>query len=691
MGPHESTTHGPAHTKGGNDPKLNELLDNMRDAGMKVTNTWKRLWHTAIKYAWGQHYEGWSLKDDWDYVVVNRIYPLMFQTIAKLAGNDPKIMTHAWDDEKEGTTEYAERWAGHLDYLWKSPYELNMRAKLIMGLLDCAIFGYMVGEPHWESKPRGGWDPKNKKWVGKTSMRFAHPAHFWTDPSAETIDDAENCGIMRRVKMEWAQNKWSEYKTEIKEESFTSSDQRYYAGETISYEDQKDLETNRKRRNYFSKMVDLVLRGSGFSGEMSRDSDESDQRYVNVEKIFWRDYSEKSVKIEDPVPVKDLTQQGAVKVEEVTGLILDTKTDEPLEDYPKQVIDEYKEPQFPNGRFVFRIGQTILNVKEKDQVYTESRWPFIVMPYNILPHMWQGGNAVEMGRNSNDVLNMTISTLLQQVRRTADPTKIIEAGALAVDREGKTRSKKNDVTGLGRIVIATRGKIERMRDWIHPPLGPEVIQLAATIKQNVDDSMFMQDVARGAVTPGKQTATEIARLDRNSETYTALQAIFLDKFIDDTMTLIAEIAQNNYDLGRLMKILQDEDKQSTKVSQELLDIRFDVNIEPGSTLPFDEQKKQLEYKAAYDILGDPLPNPILEEMLRILNIPKRKEILEKHQGLQLFRQFIQLGQLLTEALNDPEAGEEIQGIMQKMASIPGMQKLMELLMKAGQLAPQVGK
>ena len=117
MNPHESTTHGPAHTAPDKDPKLNLFLDGIRDAGMKVTNLWKDMWLTAIKYAWGRHYEGWTLKDDWDYVVVNRIYPLMFQTIAKLAANDPKILTHAWDDEKEGITEYAENWAGHLDYL----------------------------------------------------------------------------------------------------------------------------------------------------------------------------------------------------------------------------------------------------------------------------------------------------------------------------------------------------------------------------------------------------------------------------------------------------------------------------------------------------------------------------------------------------------------------------------------------
>ena len=145
----DGTRHGNPVSGVDNNPDLNSFLDGIRDAGMAITNQWKDLWFTAINYAWGQHYEGWKLKEEWQYIVVNRIYPLMFQTIAKLAGNNPKILTHAWNDEDEGATDYAEKWAGHLDYLWKSPYELNMRLKLIKGLLDCGIFGYMVGEPHW--------------------------------------------------------------------------------------------------------------------------------------------------------------------------------------------------------------------------------------------------------------------------------------------------------------------------------------------------------------------------------------------------------------------------------------------------------------------------------------------------------------------------------------------------------------
>jgi hypothetical protein len=201
----------------------------------------------------------------------------------------------------------------------------------------------------------------------------------------------------------------------------------------------------------------------------------------------------------------------------------------------------------------------------------------------------------------------------------------------------------------------------------------------------------MQDIARGAKSPGtgQQTKAEIERLNKSSLDYVALQGIFLDKFIDDSMTLIAELCQRNYDVGRLLKMLQDQEKQAMKVDQPMLDVRFDVNIEPGSTLPFDEVQKQTEYKAAYDMLENPIPNPMIEDMLRVLKIAKRKEILAKYQGLVLFRQFIQMGQLLTQALQDPEAGYEVRAVMQKLSALPGIQQLAQLLMQAGQLAPQV--
>jgi len=683
--PREGTKHGNPAGALDKHKELNAFLDDIRDAGMVVTKKWMSVWSTAIQYAWGQQLQGWNLKEEWEYVVINRIYPLMFQTIAKLAGNNPKILTNVWDDEKEGATEYAEKWAGHLQYLWESPYELNMRLKLIKGLLDCAVFGYMVGKTQWELKPRGGWSDTEKKWIGKADERFCHPGLFWTDPSAETLADAENCGTTRRVKLEWAQNRWPKYKEEIEAEAFTSGDPEFTAGDLITYEDQKGSTLSVSRRDMFSRLVSLIMGQGAATGErQANDTTGGEkQKFVNIEEIYWRDYSEEHRKIEDIVPDNVLEKQGVIVIDPETNLFVDPKTNEPLAEWPKQIIEEYDEPKFPNGRFVLRIGRTILNPEEKDQVYKESRWPFSVMPYHILPHMWQGGNAVEMSRNNNDFLNITVSSMVNQVRRTADPTKIIEAGALAKGRDGKVRSKRDNITGLGRIIVAAKGKVDAMRNFLEQPLDPAVEKLAYLLKQDIDDQMFMQDVARGAAQKGQQTKAEIVRLNQNALDYVGLQGIFLDKWIDDTGTLVAELCQRNYEPGRLMKMLADEEKTGMKATQPMFDVRFDVNIEPGSTLPFDEEKKQQEYATAYQLLENPVPNPMIEDMLRVLNISKRKEILTRYQGLQLFRKFIMMGAILQQL--DPQ---KVQSFIQA-SGVPELQQLAQLLMQAGQLAPQI--
>jgi hypothetical protein len=672
-------SHGTAEGALDKHPKLNALLDDMVRAGMTVTKEWKELFGDAIKYAWGQQLQGWSLKDDWEYIVINRIYPLMFNTIAKLAENNPKINTFARDNSKEGLEEFVEKWAGILQHLWESPYKLGMRLKLIMGLLQAAVYGYMVGYTYWE--PKAKYDDQNKAWIGDIKETFIHPAFFWVDPSADTIESAENCGMRRKVKLEWAQKRWPKYKNQIATEAFTADDARFNIDDLISYDSQKG-DTLEESKKIFSKIVGLILKQAGKNTDDS--TGENTQKYVYIDTIFWKDYTEKHVKIEDNVPAKILIQGGQIITEDTTGLYLDAQTKKPFApgEWPRYVKDEYDEPQFPHGRYVLRVGKAILNPDEKDQVYKESRWPFTVYPYHLLPFMWQGCNAIEMSRNNNDMLNITISSMVNQVRRTADPEHLVERGALAKDRKGKVRQKKP--FGLGKIIITARGAVDKVKNLIYPPLDSAVPLLADILKRNIDDQMFMQPVARGEQQKRQITAEESARTDTNANQYTALQAVCLDVWIDNTATLVAELCQRYYEPGRIARMITDDGQENVAMGQEMFDVRFDVNIEPGSTLPFDEERKKNDYAAAYKMVGEPVANPMLEDMLRVLNIAKRKEILQRHQGYLLFLQFIQMGQLLAQVQSEPE----VQAVMQQISGIPGIQQLAQLLIQAGQLMPQ---
>jgi hypothetical protein len=646
------------------------------------------MWCTALQYTWGQMLRDIKPKEDWNYIVVNRIYPIMFQNIAKLSKNNPKILTHGWDEEKEGVVEFIEQWSGILQYIWESPYELSMRLKLIKGLLDAGLFGYMVGKTFWDD--RVTYDEKAKEWVGNVRHTFVHPALFWCDKSADNILEAENCGTKRRVKLEWAMNRWPDHKDDIESQSYISTDPRFLATSELIYQNQKGNTLKDSNKFSYTKLIDLIFgKALGYNEQNTSTLDEDQQKYVDIDEIYWKDYSERKVKIEESLPVKELETSGMVTVEEGTGAVFDATTKKLFDKdkWPKRTVKEYSEPKYPKGRFVLRVGKTILNQDkskksadietfQEQQKYQWSRWPFTIMPYHILPHMWQGGNAVEMVRNNNDMLNITMSALINQVERTADPDKLMEAGSMARDRFGKIRKQK---FGLGKLIIVGQGKIDKVKNMIWPPVDSAVLNLAALMKQDIDDNSFSQPVARGEIQKGSTTKAEAIRANVNSHDYTAMQAIFLDGFIDETCTLIAEITQANYAPKRLVRIKGSDATEVARMSQGLLDVRFDVNIEPGSTLPFDEEKKANQYGIAYKMVGEPIANPMIEEMLRVLNITDRQKILAKYKGYQLWIQFIQMGQLAGQL--DPE-------VLKNMP--PELMPLLELLMQAGQLAPQTG-
>ena len=698
MPPIETFTEDPRITED-KFPELNRKLDSMRNAGMRVTNQWRVMWQVALRYTWSQQLDSnqFKLKDNWDYIVINKIYPLMMQNIAKLAKNDPKVMTFPWNVEA-GLTQYVEQWAGVLQYLWQSHYELGMRLKLILGLLDGGVYGYMVGKTFWD--PRLRFDRDSQRYLGNVRHEFVHPALFWSDPTAERIDkdSCQSCGTRRKVTLEWAQKRWPDFEDEIKKSAFTANDTRFFedsilgyrsdypGAEPVVYENQRGstLTLPRKVVSYIAQLIE----GNAFNLTGVPQDTVRDQQYVFVEETYFQDQEDKPFKVEENLTAEQIQQQGLGDISVEDGSVIDPKTKEPftVEDWPKEVKEDRRVPKFANGRAVLRIGRTILNPEEEDQEYRESRWPFTIMPYNILPHMWQGTPAAELARNANDMLNLSVSSLIQRARLAADPERLVEAGALSKDRRGNLRQTRQQMKGIGKWIIMAKGKLDKMKNIVYAPLDPGEIGLVQVLAQSINDTMMMQPVARGApqgVAGGKGakiTATEAAKQDVNSHDYTAMQAIFLDQWIDQTLTIVAELVQRHYQPERITRVIGGGKRENLIVTQQHLDVKFDVNIEPGSTLPFDKEAKKQEHIQAYQILENPNPNPMLEQVLRDLSVSDVEKILQQHQGTTLFKQFAQLSAQMTQL--DPEA------IQQLVEQVPELGPVVQLMTQMAQLVPQ---
>ena len=360
--------------------------------------------------------------------------------------------------------------------------------------------------------------------------------------------------------------------------------------------------------------------------------------------------------------------------------------------WPQVVREEYDKPRFPRGRYVVRVGKTIVNPQPEQQLYRRSRWPFTILPYHMLPHMWQGSNAVEMSRSGQDMLNVSVSFLLQHLKMTACPQKIVEEGTLAKDKKGNVRIIKDRA---GEIVVVNQGKLNNIRHLEGNRLDPSVWTLVQYLMQDLETQQFMHAVAQGKQARAGMSATEAARLDTNANDLVSLRSLLLERWIEGTGINIAQVAQENYDEGRRIRVIGwTGEVKPSQMTAGLKQVEFDLEIEPGTTLPFDEERQKQDYLMAYKLCGDPNPNPMLEEVLRKLNIANREKILLRHQQVQLFRQIVALATALKQIQQQAQAvgpnGEQVPPEQALLLQQRIVQQVMGLLVQIGQVGqPQL--
>jgi hypothetical protein len=273
------------------------------------------------------------------------------------------------------------------------------------------------------------------------------------------------------------------------------------------------------------------------------------------------------------------------------------------------------------------------------------------------------------------MLNSTIAHIVHHVKVNADPIKIVEAQTLAKSKTGKVREIKGKA---GEIIVVKKGRKDAIKELIGGQLSPEVFTLIQILRKQIETEQFMPETAQGQRGKG-MSATEAARLDTNAHDMVALKSVLLDKWIEGTAILIAELVQAYYTPQRRIRVIgSDGMTKNAVVTDQLKSVEWDLEIEPGSTLPFDEERRKNDYLTAYKMLDAPVVNPMIEDMMRILNIANRQKVLARHNGYQLFKQFITMSAQI--AAIPPE---------QSMAAIPAiMPQVLQLMKQVQGLMPQ---
>jgi hypothetical protein len=645
-------------------------LDKIVDGGMAKTRRFYSMWNENLRYFFSDQLHGMKTRKNWEWVILNYIWPSAMQEIAKLTKNHPKIIVQPFEDSDISK---AEVWEDFLQWSWRQGINGHgMRLEQIKAILDGKLFGYRVSRIYWEDKCY--WDDESQQWMGDVKHKLVHPSLFWADAD-ENIDEG-NCGTERYATLDWAIDRWPQFKDKINDEAVSYREVRkdFYGYDVggkkgVLWGQATGTSTEGIGGRDFgheealpNRLLEII---SGYD-PMTHQPIDNDIMLVKIQEIFMKDYSEESVKDERDAPVEQLLQTGEIYQSE--GLYYNTETNKEIspDEWPTEVVRKYKRPKFPKGRYIMRIGDVILNPKEEEQVYSNSRWPFVVTPHYLLPHMWQGVDSIQLYKSTQDLINISASHLYNNLKQFGDPKVAVETGAIESPPGRKSEHYKIGA-GAGSIIRLVKGALGRgafkLIDPPQPP--PQAIALYQLFAQEYKNIQGMHSIARGEKTPGKMSATESVHLATSSVDRIALQAVYEDHWIVECCKLIAEIAQQNYDTGRFVRVVGEQNIAGVQeITQDLKQLRFDVTIIPGTTLPFDEEKRAAKYMQAYELLNNPTPNPMLPEVLRVMDINNWQKILQAHQGWIEYTEFARMMDGVRSGEIDPQAAMQL--VAQKM-------------------------
>lgn len=636
-----------------NNTELLKYVDKLETKGMAITKQWHDVWGEAMRYFFSQHDLG-NMKrhTDWDFIVINYIWPTAIQEIAKLAKNNPKIYASGRSSDD---SDAAMIWQGATQWQWESA--LKMRLNQIAAIFCGKIFGYRVSKVYWENKV--SWDDEGKKWVGDVRYKLWHPAHFWAD-GQEDINDG-NCGTVRYVTLEYAQKMWPKFKRELAEIAKNSKDDGDKSfgsvafksatksdGTTVEYDDE-NIE-----KIPASKILSLI-------DGVDEIAENDDTKYVRLSEIYIKDEQETHKKIESDVPPQELIMSG--QAVDIGGMLYGTDN-MPItpENWPNMVVAEYDEPVYPNGRLVITAGEgdnrIILNPDIEEQKWQFRSWPFVTVPHYLLPFMWQGINAVTLYKSTQDMVNISVSHMINNLKMFGDPVRVVEDDAVALNP--KTKKPWAIISAAGAIIRLAKGRISSYKTEPPMPLSPAALQLYELLTQEYRNMTGLQGIGQGVQLKGGTTATEAQTLAISSNDRIFLQSVYEDEWVKQVATLIAEIMQFYYDEGRWVRIVGDDSIAGIQqITSKEKAAQYDIMVEPGATLPFDEEKRILKYEKAYQLLAQPVANPMMPDMLRALGIPNWKKLLDEMPAYKQYLGITKLYKAVTSGQMMPEQATQI--------------------------------
>ncbi len=610
--------------------ELNKRLDRMVSRAKSRRKDFTQLWQDGLNYIWDNQLAGKTRRKGWERISINYIWPATIQEVALLSQQKAKIIAlpGAGDEQDHAS---AQVWQGGLQWQWDK--ELKMTLKRIAATLDAKVFGYSVQKVWWEAKDK--WDGRALDWVGKTRSEVLHPMFCGADPEAESPDDWEYCFTERDVRLGWAKQRWPEKSKKLEE---AASQQSEITPEGSDDDDSllhDDVDTGEKGEGRISSLI-MSAKKLRYTGEVEGvdRNEHPDDRVIKLQEVYFRDYETRHHNVMEKIPQEELYAQGIMKADENNALY-NPESGEQWNDqnWPTRTKREYDEPLYPTGRMVLRVHHTILNDELADQRWNYKRWPLVITPNYILPHIWQGMGAVPMCKGLQDWMNVASSHLTNYLKFFGDPHLAVEEGALAID-QGLKKPRLHGYAGA--IWKFTRNSINRFKVIDPPPLPKGVLEFFNLMGQEIRNQTGMQETIQG-IGGKNMTATEATRLNANSRLRVSLQSAIQHESLLGIAQRLAECNQKNWPVDKWVRIVGDNKQaEAAQITQKVKDVDFDIDLEIGTVMPFDKERRKEDHEKAAGYVGNPASFPMLPELLEVLEIPNASEIFSRSQDYQQF-------------------------------------------------------
>lgn len=589
---------------------LNAQIDAMVQAAIEENRNWDSLDRDGINYLFGNQLANASLKQDFERIQCNKIFPPVMQELSILAQRRPLIVA---EPVEQADAANAELWQAVLQ--WQFEKQLRVPDLLHRATLDAKTYGRAVVKLTWHDEAT--WNAQAERWEGMPEATLLRRWVFGCDPNAATIADAEYAYTRVLMPVEEAKLRWPKHEDLIAESAGQLSEELLSGGPVLDagpssqlvgtvVQDTTDATSkgpDQPPTGNESLLANLV--GRPIVERTENVSDEVRPAAVEVLEIWFKDRERKTVTRDEPIPLDDLLADGTVILQDSPNglgrIHVLAETGEPMQTavWPTREVKIENVPVYPHGRRVLRIGpETIV----EDEAWPLSRWPFAIVHNMILPHTLQGLNSSVMVKGLQDTLNEVASHFGTYLKLFADPQLKQEKGALSY----------TPTAGPGRIIETNPGRFNLVAQEPPPPMSAGAIKIYEILENEIRKTTGMEELALGGITQSK-TKAEAVMLQTNSRMRTAFQSLLLDEFTVQLMEIVQEFCQAYWEPEQIVRVAgQGAVARSLALTGELLDARFDLRLDVGTSLPFDKEQKRIEATELFKMFGPAMSEYVLD-------------------------------------------------------------------------------